>query len=149
MSIDIEILEALRWPLEAVGLLGLIGLVLLAAMNYARLPGTVPHHFGITGRPDRHGGRWILLLMCAIALAMYAGMSAGGDTFGLLTGQAAAKPGEALMLAWTKGVLMLTLCHCVRSMIRVARGEAGRMNVAVLWGLIALTLVPVVAGVAR
>jgi uncharacterized membrane protein len=149
VSIDIAILDALRWPLEAIGLLGLIGLLLLVVMNYSSLPEPVPHHFGITGRPDRYGGRWILLLMCAIALAMWAGMSAGGDTFGLLTGQAAAKPGEAFMLAWMKAVLMLMLGHCVRSMIRVARGEAERMNMIVLLGLIALTVVPVVAGVAK
>ena len=53
------------------------------------------------------------------------------------------------MLTWMKAVLMLTLGHCVRSMIRVVRGEAGRMNVVVLWGLIALTLIPALAGVAK
>lgn len=149
MSIDPAILEALRWPLEAASLLGLIGLLVLVSISYASLPEPVPHHFGITGRPDRHGGKWILLLMSAIALAMYAGTSAGGGTLGLLTGSAASRPGEAFMLAWMKAVLMLTLVHCVRSMIRVARGEAERMNVIVLWALIALSLAPVVAGVAK
>jgi uncharacterized membrane protein len=147
--IDPAILDALRWPLEAVAVLGLIGLGLLIATSYGRVPERVPHHFGITGRADRHGGRWILPLMGAIALVMYAGMSAGGDTLGLVTGSAAAKPGEAFMLAWMKAVLILLLVHCVRSMIRVARGEAERMNVIVLWVLIALSLAPVVAGVAK
>lgn len=149
MSIDLEILEALRWPLEALSLLGLIAMGLLIATSYGRVPRQVPHHFGITGRADRHGGRWILPFMGVIALAMYAAMSAGGGTLGLLTGSSAAKPGEAFLLVWMKAVLMLMLGHCVRSMIRVARGEAERMNMIVLLGLVALSLIPALAGVAK
>lgn len=149
MVIELAILGVLRWPLEALSLLALIGIALLIKMSFAALPERIPHHFSITGRPDRYGRRWLLPFTGVLALAMYAGMSIGGDTLGLVSGSAAVKPGEAFMFAWTKAIMLLLFCHFVRSIIRVALSEAGRMNMIVLWGLIALMLVPFVAGVVK
>ena len=147
MAIDPAILDALRWPLEALSLLAFIGLALLVVTNWPSLPDRVPMHFGITGQPDRYGRRWSFLIMPVVAVALYVTMSLPGDTIGLLSGEAPSDPDSAFMLAWMKAIMMMLMCFCVWTIARVARGQARRMNVFVVLAFIGLIMVPGVTGI--
>ncbi len=57
--------------INAVALLALavtIGMVMLA---WPALPNRVAHHFDFAGNPDAWGGRWVLIFLPAISVAMF------------------------------------------------------------------------------
>lgn len=143
MTIDPAVLDALRWPLELLSLLGLAALIGLIAVNWSTLPEELPMHFGITGKPDRYGGRWQLLILPVVAIAAFVGMSIGAGTHAWLAGEAVNKPVEAFVLVWTKAVMMAMLCYCVWTIIRVARKQAEGMNMFVMFGIVGLMLAPI------
>lgn len=145
MAIDAAVLDALRWPLEMLSLLGLAALIGLVAVNWSTLPAEVPMHFGITGKPDRYGRRWQLLILPVVAIVAFVGMSIGAGTYAWLSGAAGEKPFEAFILVWTKAVMMAMLCYCVWTIVRVARKQAERMNMFVMFGLVGLMLAPLLA----
>ena len=136
------VFAALRWPLESAALCLLTGSLLMTLLNWNRLPERIPAHFGITGRPDRWGGRWHLLLLLAIGLGLYAVMSAQGATFDLLTGDASplsrAEASLLLMKVAIQGVFALSL----RGAIRVALGQAERLNIILVLAVAAAGIVP-------
>lgn len=143
MAIDPAVLDALRWPLELLSLLGLAALIGLIAVNWSTLPEEVPMHFGITGKPDRYGRRWQMLILPVAAIAAFVGMSIGAGTHAWLAGEAVKKPFEGFVLVWTKAVMMAMLCYCVWIIIRVGRKQAEGMNMIVMFGLIGLMLAPI------
>ncbi len=147
MTIDPSILEALRWPLEALCLLALIGMGVLVVRSWATLPQQVPYHFDISGRPDRYGRRHSVFILPAVSLVMYISMSAGGETVGLLLGEAPSDLGSVFMVTWTKTFTLLLMCHCQWTIIRVAQDKARRMNVFILLGFVGFILVPALTGV--
>lgn len=142
MAIDPAVLEALRWPLELLSLLGLAALIGLIAVNWSTLPEELPMHFGITGKPDRYGRRGQLLILPVVGIAAFIGMSVGAGTQAWLAGEAAEKPFEAFILVWTKAVMMAMLCYCIWTIIRVARKQAEGMNMFVMFGSVGLMLLP-------
>ena len=147
MTVDPSILEALRWPLEALCLLALIGTGALAVGNWSNLPEQVPCHFGITGEPDRYGRRHSVFLLPAVALVMFIVMSVAGDTLGLLFGRAPSDLGGVFMATWTKTFTLLLMCFCQWTIIRVAQGKARRMNVFILLAFVGFILVPALTGI--
>ncbi len=76
-SIDRPILRLSRTPLELLlevaGLSGLLLLVGLVLRSWSSLPERIPHHFNFRGEVDAWGGRWVLILMAALAAAFFAG----------------------------------------------------------------------------
>jgi len=46
----------------------------IAARALPKLPATIAVHFGLTGRPDSYGPRWMLVIMPVLALAIGAFM---------------------------------------------------------------------------
>ncbi len=149
MTIDPSVLDALRWPLEALSLLALIGMGSLVIRNWSSLPEQVPYHFGITGQPDRYGRRRTIFILPAVALVMYIAMSLGGETMGLLLGEAPPDLGAAFMVTWAKAITLLMMCFCLWTIVRVAQGKARRMNVFVLLALVALALLPALTGIVK
>jgi len=70
------ILRLTRRPIDIV--MELIALLAIAAtwgmiaFSWKSLPDRVPSHFDFAGKPDAWSGRWVLLLLPAIAVAVYA-----------------------------------------------------------------------------
>jgi immunity protein, SdpI family len=61
-----------NWRVEWALWLILAGMFLLAALNWNAVPDRIPVHWGLSGQPDRWGGRFEgLLLLPLIALAIY------------------------------------------------------------------------------
>jgi uncharacterized membrane protein len=142
VTIDPAVLDALRWPLELLSLLGLAALLGLVAVNWSTLPEELPMHFGINGKPDRYGSRWQLLILPAVGIAVFVGMSMSAGTHEWLAGIATEKPFEAIMLVWTKTVVMALMCYCVWTIIRVARKQAEGMNIIAMFGMVGLMMLP-------
>lgn len=145
--IDPSILEALRIPLEALCLLALFGMGALVVGNWPALPREVPYHFDITGRPDRYGRRHSIFILPAVALVMFITMSVGGETMGLLLGEAPSDLGSVFMVTWTKTFTLLLMCFSQWTIIRVAQGKAHRMNMFIMLAFVGFILVPALTGV--
>ena len=126
--LDPAVVEALRYPLLALAVLANLLSALLIAVSWQSLPAEIPAHFGITGRPDRWGGRWNLFLLLGIQTALNIVMSFQGS--------------EEPLLMWIQCMTSLLLAFVVWSTIRVARREADRINTLILFGLLALMIVP-------
>jgi uncharacterized membrane protein len=126
---DPAVLESLRWPLEVLSLLALLAQLIYLRLRWSSLPEKIPMHFGITGKPDRWHGRWSLLLFAAISIGLYVTMTIVSGTFQQLMGRQSSDAGEALFIAWLKTVMLLMFGFCVWTSIRVATGQAERMNV--------------------
>lgn len=61
------------WRSEAVSLAMLVAMFLLTALTWSSAPDRIPVHWGLSGQPDRYGGRFEgLLLLPLVALGLYA-----------------------------------------------------------------------------
>jgi uncharacterized membrane protein len=149
VPIEPYLLDALRWPLEALSLLCLIGIELFAGTQWASLPDRVPMHFGVTGKPDRYGRRWTFLILPILSLVLYVMLSIPGETLGLLGGESASDTASVFMLAWTKLILLLLMGFCMWTIVRVAKGQARGMNVFVILLAVVLMMLPALTGLAR
>jgi uncharacterized membrane protein len=125
-------------------LLELVTLVLALAgffvvqVNYGNLPERVPIHFGFSGRPDSWGARPTIWLLPALALVMYAVMTAAAV--------AADKPGEAAFVAVTKLEVMALFLVITWDQLKVALKVTDRLGAGV-WILLAVTVLsPAVLG---
>jgi uncharacterized membrane protein len=118
-------------------LLELVTLVLALAaffvvhVNYANLPERVPIHFGFSGKPDAWGARPTIWLLPALALVMYAVLTAAAAASG--------KPGEAAFVAVTKLEVMALFLTITWDQLKVALRVTDRLGAGV-WILLALTM---------
>jgi uncharacterized membrane protein len=59
------------WAIEIVtGSIIILGLIYVA-LNFTKLPDTIPTHFGIDGKPDGYGSKYMSLLLVFIGLSTY------------------------------------------------------------------------------
>lgn len=65
----------LRRTLNILSLAMIVAYVIFVAARWDAFPSVVPSHFNALGQPDAYGGRWVLLLEPAIALALWALMA--------------------------------------------------------------------------
>ena len=133
----------LRWPVEIAALIFslLPGLILLQQWN--TLPDEIPAHFGITGRPDRWGGKWQAWILPVVSLVIYGAMSAVGGTWHWLLGREQTQPAEAVaILLWIKLADGALFAYLLRMTVRIARGQAERLNILILLGTIAIIAAP-------
>lgn len=126
--IDAATADALQYPLLALALLANGFSVLLLVTTWQSIPASVPAHFGITGRPDRWGGRWILLVLVAVqaGMTLLLGLRLRGE----------------LLAAWCVALIAILMAYVLWSTIRIAQRKADRMQPMVLYGLIALLAAP-------
>ena len=134
---------ALRWPLEIAALVFALAPLLILLRAWDTLPERIPAHFGITGRPDRWGGRWQAWIVPVISIFMYAVFSTISGTWNWLVGQPATLPIDIQPLIVLKPGIGLLMSYTTWMTVRVARKEADSLNVFVLFGLIALIMAPV------
>jgi len=135
---------ALRWLLEVVALSAGILPLLIVLRAWDTLPEQIPAHFGITGRPDRWGGRWQAWLLPGVSLVVYVFLSVISGTWAWLMGHGSpSMQGEALaLLLWIKLMEGLVFSYIVSMTVRIARQEAERLNGWVIVALIVLTGAP-------
>lgn len=129
--IDPAIAEALSYPLLAIACLATVFSFLLLTISWQSLPHSIPAHFGITGRPDRWSGRWVLFL--------YPAIQSGACVMLWL------KRDEEFLLIWTFAVIPTLLAYILWQSIRIARKESERLHPALLFGILALIVVPAIA----
>ena len=60
---------------EALAILGVLMSFYLLIASYSDLPEKIPMHYGFGGKPDAYGGKWTIVALPVIGLALYAGMS--------------------------------------------------------------------------
>lgn len=142
--IPLSWIPALRRPLEIIALVAAILPLLIVLRAWDTLPEQIPAHFGITGRPDRWGGRWQAWLLPVVSLAVYVFLSVMSGTWGWLMGHGSpSMRGEALaLLLWIKLMEGLVFTYIVSMTVRIARQEAERLNGWVIGALIILTGAP-------
>ena len=133
----------LRWPIEIVSLAFALTPLLIMLRCWDTLPDEIPAHFGITGRPDRWGGKWQAWILPVLSIVMYAVFSTVSGTWSWLLHQTAVIPNRMEVMLLLKPGVGLLLSYVTWMTVRVARKEAESLNVLVLWALIAVSMGPV------
>ena len=151
---DPDLVQLARWIFEVFGVMVLVGTLLWLKTQLGDLPERLPYHFGITGKPDRWGGRWVIPLLLAVLAGSYIAMSLAGHSLELITGS----PGGALtpkqtfdrvMLSFVKFGVTVLMAHSLWTIIRVGRGQAERYNILVPIAFAALTILPAILWVPK
>ena len=135
---------AFRWPLEILSLAFALAPLLIMLRSWDTLPDEIPAHFGITGKPDRWGGKWQAWAVPIISIGMYAVFSTISGTWQWLLGQPTGLPNGIQPLLLLKPGIGLLMTYVTWMTVRVARKEAEGLNPWILYGLVALMLAPVV-----
>jgi hypothetical protein len=132
MLSDPSLVAMLRWVLEGLSLAALLAVCFYVLQQWSEIPARVPSHFDWRGRPDSWSGRWILFLMLAVLAALYVGMSVAGGTLQLIEGDVETNMREALTLGFTKLGAVLLTGYAIVTMVRVARGQAEKLQVLLI-----------------
>lgn len=66
--------EPLDLLFEVAGLIGVVAMVVITAINYHGLPDQVPTHFNGSGLPDDHSGKGMTWLLPVIAVILFSGL---------------------------------------------------------------------------
>jgi hypothetical protein len=134
-----------RGPLEIIALGLAIFPAAMVLQSWGALPRQIPVRFGITGRPDRWGGRgqaWILPLL---ALIVYALMSTATGTWAWMMNPSAELPDGTEILLVIKPVIAFLMIRATGMLIRVARDNRESLSCWLLWGLMAILVAPPLA----
>lgn len=134
-----------RWPLEIASVVLAVVPLLIVLRAWDTLPEEIPAHFGITGKPDRWGGRWQIWILPVLALVMYGAFSFATGTWDLLLGRPHDLPRGMELLVLMKPLICLMLSYLMWATVRVARKEAEGLNLWIMFGLLALLLTPGIA----
>jgi uncharacterized membrane protein len=143
-----NVVSGLRWPLEVVALLAALVPLMIVLRCWPTLPDQVPAHFGITGRPDRWGGRWNVWVLPILSIAIYVLLSGVGGTWNWLTGHPVSWDGGRAIVILIKPMNGIVMGYITWGIVRVARREAEKLNPWILIGVLALTLAPILVLVA-
>jgi hypothetical protein len=126
--LDPAVLDALRYPLIALALLANVFSALTLATTWQSVPASVPAHYGITGRPDRWSGRWVLFLLLAVQTGV-------NVTLWL-------QRGDDLFFAWCLALVSILMAYVIWATIRIAQKQAERLHPLALYGMVALIAAP-------
>lgn len=129
-----------RGPLEIIAVVACLLPLLIILRAWDTLPDEIPTHFGITGRPDRWGGRWQAWILPVVALGLYALFSFITGTWDWVLGRQPALPRGLELLLFMKPMTGLMLAYVSLGMVRVARKETERLNPWITYGLVALII---------
>ena len=122
--------------------------ILLIVQFWAVLPDRIPIHFGFSGQPDAWGDKvmiWLLPAVGAIVFAVLAAVSRYPHTLKYplrITNENAHRQyllGRSL-LAWLKAEVCWLFAFVVRQQILVALGNAQRLSIELVLGMIVLIL---------
>jgi len=65
----------LDYTLEAIAILGIISLCLLAVVSYSSLPDSIPTHFNLKGQADDWGNKASIFILPGIGLLLFTGIT--------------------------------------------------------------------------
>lgn len=134
-----------RGPLEIIA----FGLAIIPAamvsLAWRSLPRQVPVRFGITGRPDRWGGRGQAWILPVLALIVYALMSTVTGTWAWMMDSSARVPDGTEILLVIKPVIAYLMIRATGMLIRIARDDQESLSYWLLWGLMAILVAPPLA----
>lgn len=125
-------MRPLDWLLEGVAAVASLATIALPALFWTDLPSRVPIHFNVSGQPDGWGGRATLLVLPAIGVLAFCGLTVLARVprrfnyvVQITPENAAAEyaAGARLVRALKAGVAVL-LADLLRRAIRVATGGA-------------------------
>jgi hypothetical protein len=138
-------IAVLRLPIEIVAACLAVLPALLLLRAWSSLPEEMPVHFGISGRPDRWGGRWQAWVVPLVALVIYGAFSVATGAWNWLLGRQTELPHGIEPLLLMRAPIELLLTYITWGTIRVARKEAEGLSMPVMWGLILITIAPAIA----
>jgi uncharacterized membrane protein len=126
--------------LETAAALGMLTMLYVTIKSWPLLPETIPHHFGVSGKPDAWSGKWILWLLPGISLVLYVGLTILGRyphvynyLWPITEKNAAAQYHLArTMIVALKAEIILLFAYLQQQTIQVALGKAGGLGVAFL-----------------
>ena len=139
---------------EALAVVGVLASFYLLIFCYNKLPEKIPMHFGFGGKPDAFSGKWTVVALPIIGLAMYAGMSLIRKIPHYynypwpITKENAPKMYQIsiVLITTVKMEVVWMFTYIQWAVIRVAMGKAGGLGVLFLpVALIAMTVTVVVA----
>ena len=136
---------AWRWLLEIIAGVTCLLPLLIILRAWDTLPDEIPTHFGITGRPDRWGGRWQAWIVPFLALGFYLTFSFVTGTWDWVQGRQPALPRGMELMLFMKPMIGLMLAYATLTMVRVARKEAEGLNPWIMYGMVALLVAPGIA----
>lgn len=125
---DPAVAESVQYLCMALAALTNLLSVLLIITSWQSLPQSIPAHFGVTGRPDRWGGRWHLFLILAVQTLLNAGLYIAGEP----------QP----FISYLQAIVGTLMAYVIWTTIRIAKGEATKLNPLILYGMLALLAVP-------
>jgi uncharacterized membrane protein len=133
-----------RWPLAIIALVLALAPFLIVVSNYPTLPGRIPTHYGLSGRPDRWGARWQIWIYVVLAWGIYLAL---GRATGLLPwmNAGAVAPRTILLIAPIDLLVLAMVAYVCRITVRVARGQAQGLNRTIFYTLLAVVLGQAVA----
>jgi hypothetical protein len=138
-------IAVLRLPIEIVAACLAVLPALLLLRAWSSLPEEIPVHFGITGRPDRWGGRWQAWVVPLVALVIYGAFSIACGAWGWLLGRQSELPRGIEPLLLMRVPIELLMTYITWGTIRVALKEAEGLDWRLLFALLLLTIAPAVA----
>jgi uncharacterized membrane protein len=59
------------WISETFSFLFVLAIIVLTATSYSSLPETIPTHLNASGTADGSGGKWSILLLASVGIAVY------------------------------------------------------------------------------
>jgi hypothetical protein len=132
--------SSLEIGLETAAALGMLTMLYVTIKSWPLLPETIPHHFGVSGKPDAWGGKWILWLFPGISLVLYIGLTILSRyphiynyPWPITEKNAAAQYHLACtMIVALKAEIILLFAYLQQQTIQVALGKAGGLGVAFL-----------------
>jgi uncharacterized membrane protein len=124
-------LNKIDWAIEFIGLLGILLILFLLAMNYGSLPETLPQHFNASGKVDKYGPKTFIFLLPGIALVTYIGLtvlSRFPHIFNYpfqITNENAERQYKngALMIRFVKALLIVQFLYITFSQIKIGLGQ--------------------------
>jgi hypothetical protein len=138
-------IAVLRLPIEIVAACLAVLPALLLLRAWSSLPEEIPAHFGISGRPDRWGGRWQAWIVPLVALVIYGAFSTATGAWNWLLGRQTELPHGIEPMLLMRVPIELLMTYITWGTIRVARKEAEGLSTPVLCGLILITIAPAIA----
>jgi uncharacterized membrane protein len=132
--------STLEIGLETAAALGMLTMLYVTIKSWPLLPETIPHHFGVSGKPDAWGGKWILWFFPGISLVLYIGLTILSRyphiynyPWPITEKNAAAQYHLArTMIVALKAEIILLFAYLQQQTIQVALGKAGGLGVAFL-----------------
>jgi len=132
--------SSLEIGLETAAALGLLMMFYVAIKSWPLLPETIPHHFGVSGKPDAWGDKWILWLLPGISLVLYVGLTILSRyphiynyPWPITEQNAAAQYHLArTMIVALKAEIILLFAYLQQQTIQIALGKAEGLGVAFL-----------------